>query len=56
MNTDFLLQENWPVLGSGNHSAVTVKVHEWCGKISEFVRNTMSELLWEPRKLQELLS
>ena len=37
MNTDFLLQENWPVLGPGNHSVGTVKIHEWCGKISEFV-------------------
>lgn len=34
---EYLNKENWPSLGSGNHSEATKKVHEWCGKISEFV-------------------
>lgn len=34
---EFLLQENWPSLGQGNHSEVTKKLHEWCGKISQLV-------------------
>lgn len=32
-----LLQENWPSLGQGNHSEASKKLHEWCGKISQYL-------------------
>jgi hypothetical protein len=32
-----LLQENWPSLGQGNHSELSKKLHDWCGKISSYV-------------------
>jgi len=34
---EFLLQENWPSVGQGNHSELTKKLHDWCGKISNIV-------------------
>ena len=34
---EFLLQENWPSLGQGNHSEASKKLHDWCGKISQYV-------------------
>ncbi len=34
---EILLQENWPSLGQGNHSEASKKLHDWCGKISQFV-------------------
>ena len=37
LNIDFLNQENWPVFGQGNHSPSSKMLHEWCGKISQFV-------------------
>ena len=37
MDTNFLLEQNWPSFGQGNHSAASVKLHEWCGNISKFL-------------------
>lgn len=37
MDSDFLKQENWPVLGQGNHSAASQKLYDWCGKISRYI-------------------
>ncbi len=46
---EFLLQEKWPSLGQGNHSEVTKKLHEWCGKIS----NLMLSLVERVEKLEQ---
>jgi hypothetical protein len=56
MNTDFLLQENWPVLGRGQHSEATKMVHEWCGKISEFVLALAKRVEQMENKEKESLS
>lgn len=37
MNSEFLLEPNWPVFGSGVVSGHSKVLHEWCGKISSFV-------------------
>mgnify|MGYP003555905975 FL=1 len=37
MDTEFLLEKNWPSLGQGNHSLSSKVLHEWCGKISSLV-------------------
>jgi hypothetical protein len=34
---EFLIQDNWPSLGQGNHSEASKKLHDWCGKISQYV-------------------
>lgn len=37
METEFLLEHNWPSFGQGNHSVASKILHEWCGKISSLV-------------------
>lgn len=37
MDCQFLAEENWPAFGQGNHSATSKILHEWCGKISQFL-------------------
>ncbi len=37
MDTSFLLEQNSPSFGQGNHSAASVKLHEWCDNISKFL-------------------
>jgi hypothetical protein len=49
---EFLLQENWPSLGQGNHSELTKKLHDWCGKISSYVV-TLSERVNQLEKREE---
>jgi hypothetical protein len=41
---EFLLQENWPNLGQGNHSEATKKLHEWCGKISTLMQSLVERV------------
>ena len=56
MELDFLREQNWPNLGPGNHSAGTKLLHEWCGKISQFMLSLSERVLKLENKEKESLT
>ena len=56
MELYFLREQNLPNLGSGNHSAGTKLLHEWCGKISQFMLSLSERVLKLEKKETESLT
>lgn len=44
MNLDFILEENWPKLGAGQHSQTTIAIHNWCGRLSSVVTTLVNRI------------
>ncbi|XP_065645807.1 uncharacterized protein LOC136076261 [Hydra vulgaris] len=41
---DFLLEENWPKIGQGNHSDLSRALHVWCGKLSSMISSLTTKV------------